>query len=489
MASRGNSVDDLICPVCLEFFNNAVTLECGHNFCKSCIDSYWDSQEALCPTCREKCSAKKYITNRTLTNIAEKAEMWNLDQGRKDLYTAKENDTLTDWPYTGSNLQCREHGERLRFFCEKDKTPVCDSCLETPKHRGHSFTTLQNVVGIYKSKLKDVSLSLESKMNALFDLQKEQEQKINEIRESRVSLEQHITSEFAALHQFLHEKEQRILHQLHEEEEGILRKMEKNMEEIRTWNSEIQVQISEKELWLNSQDPLFLETEWKKLSAKLSDIWFKELELEKKVITGEINHWVYGGPLQYMAWKEMKSVVNPGLSPVTLDINTAQPCLIISEDLTSVRDSNEIQRFTNNPGMFTQIVSVLGSEGFIAGRHYWEVEVGAKTDWNVGVTRESASRSGSVIRNPEQGYWILRLENGDEYKALEFEPQDLSLPVKPWKIGVYLNYEKGQVSFYNADNMTHIYTFTDTFTEKMYPFFNPGLERNGVNAQPLKICH
>ncbi|XP_069507975.1 zinc-binding protein A33-like [Ambystoma mexicanum] len=177
------------------------------------------------------------------------------------------------------------------------------------------------------------------------------------------------------------------------------------------------------------------------------------------------------------------------LSTVLLDPSTAHPNLIISDDLTCVRYSDAKQQLPENPKRFDYCCCVLGAEGFTTGRHYWEVEVGNKTKWNLGVARESIARKGGITLSPETGFWILWLRNGYEFKALDSPNRLLTLRVKPQRIGVYLDYECGQVSFYNGDDMTLIYTFTSTFTEKLYPYFCPCLNDSGKNAEPLRIIH
>ncbi|XP_029111822.1 butyrophilin subfamily 1 member A1-like [Scleropages formosus] len=173
---------------------------------------------------------------------------------------------------------------------------------------------------------------------------------------------------------------------------------------------------------------------------------------------------------------------------VTLDPDTANPWLILSKDKKQVREGDTGQDLPNNPERFKQRISVLGKEGFSSGRRYWEVQVGDKTQWTLGVVRESINRMGYFPLNPSGGLWALSLWNGNEYEALTDPPVSLHLSVKPRKVGVFVDYEEGEVSFYSVEDKSHIYTFTGyKFTEKLYPYFWPGFCYQSENSAPLII--
>ncbi|XP_051948531.1 E3 ubiquitin-protein ligase TRIM39-like isoform X2 [Xyrauchen texanus] len=172
---------------------------------------------------------------------------------------------------------------------------------------------------------------------------------------------------------------------------------------------------------------------------------------------------------------------------VTLDTNTAHPRLVLSEDRKKVWCVDRHQLVPNNRERFDRVVCVLGHKGFTGGRHYWEVEVGDKTDWDLGVAGHSSNRKGKIIVSPSNGYWFLSLRDKNNY-AFRTEPSTaLTLRLKPQKIGLFVDYEKGQVSFFNVDAKTLIYTFMDNFSETIFPFFSPCTNKSGRNDAPLVI--
>ncbi|CAM5104831.1 unnamed protein product, partial [Natator depressus] len=169
---------------------------------------------------------------------------------------------------------------------------------------------------------------------------------------------------------------------------------------------------------------------------------------------------------------------------VTLDPDTANPDLILSEDRKRVRDGDTRQDLPDKPERFDPCVCVLGAEGFAGGRRYWEVEVGDKTRWDLGVCRESVSRKGEFTH---KDYWRLILRDG-EYSACTSPSTPLPVSVRPGRVGIFLDYEAGEVSFYNVTDGSHLFTFTDTFSGTLRPYFYPGLNTGGTNAAPLIIC-
>ncbi|NXU53248.1 A33 protein, partial [Turnix velox] len=85
-------------------------------------------------------------------------------------------------------------------------------------------------------------------------------------------------------------------------------------------------------------------------------------------------------------------------------------------------------------------------------------EVGDKPEWGLGLCRESISLKGNIVFSPNNGYWVVwLLQNMGSYEALTSPVSSLSMSVRPWHIGIFLDYETGEVSFYNVNNRSPIY--------------------------------
>uniref|UniRef100_A0A452IB91 RING-type E3 ubiquitin transferase n=1 Tax=Gopherus agassizii TaxID=38772 RepID=A0A452IB91_9SAUR len=124
------------CPVCLEYFTEPVSLECGHNFCRACIRQCWEGSDTdmSCPQCSETVQQRNLRPNRQLANMVEIAK-------RLSLQAAKG---------TGGDGVCREHQETLKLFCEEDQSPICVICRESRAHRAHTVVPIQEAAQEYK---------------------------------------------------------------------------------------------------------------------------------------------------------------------------------------------------------------------------------------------------------------------------------------------------------------------------------------------------
>ncbi|XP_064787341.1 zinc-binding protein A33-like isoform X3 [Oncorhynchus masou masou] len=167
---------------------------------------------------------------------------------------------------------------------------------------------------------------------------------------------------------------------------------------------------------------------------------------------------------------------------VSLDVDTAHPKLKINGK--SLQWTNESpQRNIDIENCFNEEPFVLGKMGRPL-KTYWEVNVKEKDDWVLGVAKTTANRKGPLAFSPTNGFWVIRLSNGQRLKAMEDEEHVLDKGI-PDKVGIYLDYQERKVTFFNADDGSLIYSFIDgpSYQDDVLPLFSPG----NNDAKPITI--
>ncbi|XP_078271950.1 E3 ubiquitin-protein ligase TRIM39-like [Rhinoraja longicauda] len=452
--------EEAVCPICLDFFTDPVSLECGHNFCRSCITQSWDREgRNSCPECSEEFTDRTLRVSRALARLAEKARTLSLNRREKE-----------------RKLLCEKHQEELKLFCETDKKLICVICAAAREHKSHSFMPVDEAVEFYKDQVKSSFESLTENKSEIEQMEQRQKWGISNVKEESLNRQSQVTSQFAELHQILTEKEQCVLGDIREEEEKVVKTMEKNLQVIQDNLNSIQEELLELQGQIDHKDNVIFLKEEAGRKTRFSDEAKPMLVVDSSWQIEKFDHTFFN-----MALGDTSDIIKR--VSVTLDVETAHPGLEVSEDRKSVRLTAMRRSLTDTGRMFTVRACVLGSEGFISGRHYWEVEVAGSRGWSLGVAAESVERKKGVKLIPGSGVWRIRWD-GDNFDSVTSPPSRLPARPIPGRVGVYLSYESGTVSFYDADTKSHLHTFTgNKFTEKLYPFFGPWAPN-----QWLRIC-
>ncbi|XP_044850380.1 E3 ubiquitin-protein ligase TRIM39-like isoform X2 [Mauremys mutica] len=435
MASGNNLVeklqDEVSCSICLEYLRDPVTIDCGHNFCCVCITDYcerWEGSTSgvfFCPQCRAGFLQTTFRPNKQLANIVEGIEQLALQPDKEP-----------------KEKLCEKHGKKLRLFCEDDGEAICLVCDKSRVHRSHTVIPIEEAAQDYKDKVR--------------------------------ARREVIVAQFAKRHRALEEEEQLLVCRLEEEEEQTLQKLQENAAFLVEQSSSLAQLITEIEQKCQQPAADLLK------DVKSTLIRSHSVKLQEP----EAVHTELQDPYEV---PRVRETLQKYRVDVTLDPNTANAYLLLSQDWRSVRVGDKRQDVPSNPERFDTCTCILGRQRFTAGRHYWEVEVGDKTCWTLGVCEEHVSRQGIFTPSPATGFWTVWLRNGDEYAALTSPLTELMLRVKPRQIGILLDYEAGEVSFYNVNGSSHIYTFSDTFSEPLRPYFYPGVRAGGLNDAPLTL--
>uniref|UniRef100_A0A674IIW8 Tripartite motif containing 39 n=1 Tax=Terrapene triunguis TaxID=2587831 RepID=A0A674IIW8_9SAUR len=454
--------DEVSCSICLEYLRDPVTIDCGHNFCCVCITDYCERWEGsttgvfFCPQCRAGFLQTTFRPNKQLANIVEGIEQLALQPDKEP-----------------KEKLCEKHGKKLRLFCEDDGEAICLVCDKSRVHRSHTVIPIEEAAQDYKMKLQEALDLLRQVTGEVAKLQAQEGKKTAQWKDKVRAQREVIVAGFAKRRQALEEEEQLLVCRLEEEEEETLQKLQKNavfLVEQSSSLAQLMMEIEQK-----CQQPA---ADLLKVRAPLTMSHSVKLQ-EPEAIHTELQD-SYEVP-------RVRETLQKYRVDVTLDPNTANAYLLLSQDRRSVRVGDKRQDVPSNPERFDTCTCILGRERFTAGRHYWEVEVGDKTCWTLGVCEERVSRQGIFTPSPATGFWTVWLRNGDEYAALTSPLTELMLRVRPRQIGILLDYEAGEVSFYNVTGSSHIYTFSDTFSEPLRPYFYPGVRAGGLNDAPLTL--
>ncbi|KAI4883316.1 hypothetical protein NFI96_005812, partial [Prochilodus magdalenae] len=180
------------------------------------------------------------------------------------------------------------------------------------------------------------------------------------------------------------------------------------------------------------------------------------------------------------------------ISMVTFDPETAHPLLTVSAGDTTVHfeDDKQVEDVEKNPKRFHYYYCLMGREGFSHGRHYWEVDVRGKTAWRVGVAREDVPRGEMDSSTEANGFWTLALKNGSILACTDGKPTLVRSATMLNRIGVFLDCDREEVSFYNAVTMMALFSFFMGPSEvPVFPFYNPCDTDEGNNLAPLSIFY
>nr|XP_055028444.1 E3 ubiquitin-protein ligase TRIM39-like [Misgurnus anguillicaudatus]XP_055028505.1 E3 ubiquitin-protein ligase TRIM39-like [Misgurnus anguillicaudatus] len=523
MTEHASLSEELQCCICLDVFSDPVSTPCGHNFCRICLKQCWDnSQIYRCPYCKETFSKRPELkintTLRELTLIFKEKFSLRRSEVLCDIcderkLKALKSCLMCQMSYCETHLEphqrviklkkhklldpvenindyiCEKHERPLELFCRDDQTCVCVFCTDGD-HKNHNTVPLEEESKEKKTQLMktqtDIQQMIQKRIKKIQDIKHSAElRKRSREQEKAASVEL-----FSDLIRSIERCQTELLEMMEEEQkaaekqdEDLIKDLEQEITELKCRDSELEkITHSEDHLHLIQIDPSSLYRapdmkNWSEISMKTH----VSVETLRRALT-QLQETLNEKLTQTELMKMQQYAVD-----VTLDPDTANPYLILSEDRKQVRDGDIWHELPDNPERFDRCVNVLGKEGFTSGRFYFEVQVKDKTEWTLGVVRESVNRKGSITPTPQDGFWTV-WRNKDAYEALDDPDVSLCLKVKPQKVGVFVDYEEGLVCFYDVESRSHIYSFTDqTFTQKLFPYFSPCPNDKGKNSAPLII--
>ncbi|XP_074140748.1 putative E3 ubiquitin-protein ligase TRIML1 [Sminthopsis crassicaudata] len=436
---------ELLCSICGNFFTDPVFVECGHNFCHYCLLTKWQevSSRLTCPECKRAFQLRDFKVNKRLGKLAAIAK--NLE------------------PHSPQDLEdrgkCEVHQNMKTLFCEDDQRPVCVSCSQTEEHESHTLYCMDEAAKIFREKLQEIMTDLKKKTkNSALQMSRERSNFVifNNQRENQKN---YVLFEFQKMEQFLEEEMDFYLECVQTWGAISSESLSNRISLLSQQKKELNKRITELEVECLKPD-LDLLQEMKGILSENNCVLQRKIEAFTIRLTVppilDVMQWIYN-------WKV----------DITLDCNTADAGLIISENLKSMRYGGSQGEALNSYERAKDFVKVLGAQACISGRYYWEVEVPGIINWCVGIHQKSKNSqnyfvlSNTLIQNVPSLYVMARHHL---YSQIHLKYRQVC--ISNLKVGIFLDYEGGEMSFYDATHGYLIYTFPPTsFSGPFLPLF------------------
>ncbi|CAL8283638.1 unnamed protein product [Gadus morhua 'NCC'] len=522
------------CSICRDVFSRPVSTPCGHNFCRTCVTKYWDEQvKYKCPVCNKLFDTRPDLQVNTL--LSEMVDRFGTSVRVREQPYVEPAEVPCD-VCTGTQLKavksclecfmsfcqthlephqrvtilkkhrlaepmdhledrmCKIHDRLLELFCQTEQVCVCQFCTETD-HRSHPVVPLKEEYEVKMAQLGKIEAEVQQMIQ-------ERQNNIQEIKDkikcSKADADREIADGVQVITALMRciEKCQDDLNQMVKERlkstekqaEDLIKELEQEIEDLTNRSSEVK-QLSQ------TKDHLHFLQAFRSLKNPPPTRDWTTVEVRPPSYVGTLRRSL--DQLEETLSMEMKKLPDGELKSVqqyevdvTLDHDTAHPRLILSKDGRQVHDGGVVKEVPDNPKRFTKYIHVLTRQSFSSGRFYFEVQSKDKTAWYVGVARESIDRKGESLMTPETGYWSLFLDGWKEGLVFtDFPPVRVPLRAELQKVGVFVDYDEGLVSFYDVEARVHLYSATGcTFSEPLYPYLCPcNYDYEGTNSAPLII--
>ncbi|KAK0145857.1 Tripartite motif-containing protein 47 [Merluccius polli] len=513
-ANTSWSEENFSCCICLDVFNRPVTTSCGHNFCRTCITTFWgDKVQYKCPVCNELFHTRPDLrVNIILSEMVDQfrqsvrvKEQPCVEPGevRCDVCTGTQLKAVKSclvcfMSYCHTHLEphqrvarlkkhelvepmdgledrmCKKHDRLLELFCQTDQVCVCLVCMAD--HKSHPVVPLKEEYEVKTAQLGKI----ESEVQQMIQERQQMLQKIKDtVKRSKADADREIAEGKQVLTDLIRciEKQRDDFNQTIKKKlkstvkqaEGLIKQLEQEIKDLTNRSSEVK-QLT------HTEDHLHFLQIFRSLKNPPHTRDWTMVEVRPPSYVETLRRSL--DQLQETLSMEMKKLPDLKLDAceLTLDPNTVNRCLSLSEDHRKVMAGKGVQSYPDHPERFDSWEQVLCREG-LTGRCYWEVEWRGWVD--IGVTYRGIRRRGPGVdsrlgRNKKS--WCLECDYEEGYSAC-YNGSTTDIPLPPsgsTRVGVYLDRPAGSLSFYrvspgvggSSDPPTHIHTFSTTFTQE-----------------------
>ncbi|KAM3939357.1 tripartite motif-containing protein 14 [Leptodactylus fuscus] len=522
------------CGICNSRCPSSVLMvSCGHRFCLSCLEDFWQKLtncERPCPSCKlprkgqvtehqqplhcdlcpphSPCVAQwscltcgeSYCSEHFQPHMLEENhQVCNAEgeEARKMVATK----TMTSW--------CLEHRERpVELFCKACRVCVCTLCPLLGAHKGHPVTLIQEEATHKKILTSRCLEQLDQKKSYVLGNIHHIEQAATDLKAHTLASKDTLTMKFTELRLLLDEEEKLAKKYIEDKAKLALwaydgqiescndqicaiDKFKAHVRRIHQQPDTVQLiqdfTSAEKQMKSHSTPaeqfhpvPVNFEHVEKYYSAFIENLKssFKEpptIRLQKDVVEGPSTRSTQnpGKLIKIAPFGNRSSLLKYARTP-TLDPNTMHPKLRLSEDLLTVQCAWLGKFNSSHPSRFDKLLQILSRDSYFSGSHYWEVDVlQAGLGWWIGITYPSIQRKGDTELSRlgwNSGSWCIKRYDYEYWAFHKGERKAIYLTHPPEKVGVFLDYESGVLSFFDTTSgMKHLHTFRCRFTEPLHP--------------------
>ncbi|XP_053503422.1 tripartite motif-containing protein 16-like isoform X2 [Ictalurus furcatus] len=529
------SVDLFSCPVCLDLLKDPVAVPCGHSFCKACINGCWDQEDLKgvysCPQCRETFTPRPVLRrNNMLAEVVERLKKTELHAASPaHCYTGPgdvECDSCTGRKrkaaksclvclasYCEDHLKphfqspvfkkhklveacaelqekiCSQHDKLIEIFCRTDQSFICYLC-SMDDHRGHDTVSAKAKRTEKQNELQEEQMKSQQRIQ-------EKQEKVQELKQTVDSIKAAVDESekiFTEIISSMEKKHSEVKELIRAQEKADLSRAERLLKQLEQEIADLKRRVTELEQLSHTHDHIhFLQsfpslcvspgsedspsfTVHQHLSFDGVRKSLSDLKKQVEEICEEEFNKIHpqAAAVQMILLSELKSRGDflQYFCYLTLDPNTVNHDLILSEKNRAVKRSERKQRYSDHPERFDSWPQVLCKES-VCGRCYWEVE------WSGGgvyisISYKEISRKGGgdeCVFGFNSQSWSLWCSSSSVSFRHNYTQTDLRGPASS-RIGVYVDHSAGTLSFYSvSDTMKLLHRVHTTFTQPLYAGF------------------
>ncbi|KAM4709660.1 tripartite motif-containing protein 14 [Discoglossus pictus] len=405
--------------------------------------------------------------------------------------------------------RCLEHMERaVELYCAVCRVCVCTMCPLLGTHRGHPVTLIQQEAQHKRYLTSRCLEQLDQKTENVLGNIRNIEQAADDLKARTLASSDSLTGKFTELRllldeeeklakKFIEDKTQHALRAYNEQIEscqehisvidqfsGRVRLLEHEHDAVQliqkytAAEKEMQTHMSPAEQW--HPVPVTFDNVENYVSAFLESIKASlKKPLGKRLHKGMFNSLSVtsnqrpGSIIKTKMFVERPLFLKHARCPA-LDPDTMHPRLRLSEDRLAVHCAWFSKFNSSDPQRFDKLLQVMSRDSYFSGSHYWEVDLlQAGQGWWIGITYPSIQRKGDSEFSRlgwNSASWCIKRYDAEYWAFHKAERIPLHLDNTPERIGLFLDYESGILSFFDVTGgMKHLHTFRCRFTEPLYP--------------------